>query len=660
VFFCAAILSTSSQAQPSKSLIIRVHSDEQISYLDCKDFDIQSCPQGVRLKAAIDFLNSWQPLKEKYSSIVIRLDPATYRITSPIIINRGIAKVTPVTLTTDLGARAEINGSQNLTLVNEPPPTPNISIYTADKMSTGFDLKLHPNSQRLLRDDHNPYGFGFATPERIRAVLLGKKFLPISTYPNNGYMDAPMARLTDGNISLSIPWGDDSPVKLGDHIRVSGYYGNTWAYESHSLRVTSIEDKRLTLASRSPPKYTGRNFAQIRIEGVSGESEQALRWLTRGPETLELRAAQPFSQADLSVPISAGLLHIDGVNNLTITNIDFLGSQGTAVSIKNTMNTIISNISISGATGTCLLAQKVSGLKLSKGTISNCGGSGVELEGGDISTLRPGANTLSDSEIYDGGIFLRSYYPLVRIDGVGNAISRCKLHDTPHSAIMFQGVGHVISENEIYNTLSETDDSGSIYTGRDWTARGTRILGNFLHNNGKPLGGRRWLVGIYLDDQASGTTIQGNVFSGGIYGVFIGGGRNNSIEGNLFVDTKTALYLDARGIGEQHAKTFDPNWDLLSRLRRVPYSSTPYTWHFPELADILTDRPGAPIGNVFRHNMLVGTQSTTHIAYLATGYLTDYSNIQAPPLRTEDANLITMPESKSTISIYCKRFSVCY
>ncbi|MEO2046854.1 MAG: hypothetical protein ABGX16_09810 [Pirellulales bacterium] len=88
----------------------------------------------------------------------------------------------------------------------------------------------------------------------------------------------------------------------------------------------------------------------------------------------------------------------------------------------------------------------------------------------------------------------------------------------------------------------ETDDVGAFYMGRDWTARGNHIRYNYFHHlghGGKGIG----VMAIYLDDWASGTTILGNLCVQAGRAVLIGGGRDNLVQNNLFVDCVPSMLI---------------------------------------------------------------------------------------------------------------------
>ena len=161
----------------------------------------------------------------------------------------------------------------------------------------------------------------------------------------------------------------------------------------------------------------------------------------------------------------------------------------------------------------------------------------------------------------------------------------------------------------------ETGDVGAIYAGRDYSFRGNRIEGNFIHDTG---GIGMGSMGVYMDDCVSGTTVRGNIFLRVHWAMFIGGGRDHVVENNLFVDCDPAVRVDGRGLDPT------PVWrsmvDDFMRRQLAAVPSELYRARYPALTGL--DRhygaPGEtarvgdafqgvpPEGNAVRHNLCVG------------------------------------------------------
>jgi hypothetical protein len=81
---------------------------------------------------------------------------------------------------------------------------------------------------------------------------------------------------------------------------------------------------------------------------------------------------------------------------------------------------------------------------------------------------------------------------------------------------------------------------------------------------------------------------------------FIGGGRDNAIVNNVFVDCTPAVYVDARGLGWAAFQ----RETLMKRLADVPWKDEPWKSRYPELAGLDTDPAQmTPAGNVIERNI---------------------------------------------------------
>jgi len=131
---------------------------------------------------------------------------------------------------------------------------------------------------------------------------------------------------------------------------------------------------------------------------------------------------------------------------------------------------------------------------------------------------------------------------------------------------------------------------------------------------------------IYLDDQMSGYTIFNNTFIDCQIGMFIGGGRRNTVMFNTFQHCDTAVHLDARGVGCYQASCYpncpgncdaDTIWgpsgidgSVSASGKFVPnpkWAQLPWGQRFPELTSIAIDgRMGDPVHNIIEGNQVCG------------------------------------------------------
>ncbi len=237
---------------------------------------------------------------------------------------------------------------------------------------------------------------------------------------------------------------------------------------------------------------------------------------------------------------------------------------------------------------------------------------GLCFPGGDQNTLTPAHNYAEDNHIHHYNRWCLTYRPAVQVGGVGNRVAHNRIHDGPHNAIQLGGNDHLIEYNDIFDVCTESDDVGAFYAGRSWVNRGTVIRYNFFHHiHSAKDQYRHGSRVVYLDDAASGFTIEGNVFylAGSLCAINVGGGRDNVIKNNVFVDCAKGALIDTRGVG--WAKDFiskGGEWHMYEQLERVHYDQPPFSERYPKLASILAEAPAEPRGNVLVNNLAVRTQ----------------------------------------------------
>jgi hypothetical protein len=106
----------------------------------------------------------------------------------------------------------------------------------------------------------------------------------------------------------------------------------------------------------------------------------------------------------------------------------------------------------------------------------------------------------------------------------------------------------------------------------------------------------------------SGTEISGNVFYQVTRAAFLGGGRDQHVENNIFVDCRPAVQLDGRGLDPSpvwHNMVYD---FMRQRLEEMPRDL--YRARYPELAPLdryyQSTNGIPPEGNLVRHNICWG------------------------------------------------------
>ena len=384
---------------------------------------------------------------------------------------------------------------------------------------------------------------------------------------------------------------------------VHGYWFWDWSDQMHKIKSIDPNTKLIEVC---PPYHCygyrpGQWFYGFNLLCEIDQSGEY--YLDR--ETGVLYFYPPVSPAEKESFLS----HIDSLflfNNasyITIRNLILEGCRKDAVIVQEGKNVRIAASVIRNIGGT---AVRISG-GFKHGVqgcdIYNTGTSGISLTGGDRETLIPAEHFADNNHIHHFARLQRILQPGVRLNGVGNRATHNHIAHAPHVAILFSGNDHLIEFNEINDVCYESNDAGAIYAGRNWTMRGNMIRYNYLHD----LEGfeKKGCVGVYLDDMFASADIIGNIFLRVTRAAMIGGGRDNSIVNNIFIDCIPSLHVDTRALGwyEDQADEWLKEAAEKGTISGILWNKPPYSEKYPQLAGILEDEPKAPKGNVISRNI---------------------------------------------------------
>ncbi|GAB3627448.1 hypothetical protein PTE30175_02138 [Pandoraea terrae] len=447
------------------------------------------------------------------------------------------------------------------------------------------------------------HGFGLPSRTASLEVFFRGRPMTLARWPNDGF--ARIDALPDGpqGRRFTVTGAHLAAWQAEPALRATGYWARDWA--DTTLALTSVDPSAGTMTIEGPPPQFGLKAGQrVVIENALSELDTPGEWyLDAQAGKLYFWPPDTLRDGDVEVSMADTLLTMRGVSQVTIRQLVFEMCRGIALDMRGVDRVSVTQSVIRNAGGSAaVLEGRDSGF--SEVRIEDTGEGGITLSGGNRKTLAPGNLFVERSVIRTYARRAHAYRPAVAIMGVGNRVTDSHLFDGPHTAIIYGGNDHLIARNEIDHVVQETGDAGAVYTGRDWTARGTIIEDNFFHDVGWP-GHPAVTMGIYLDDQASGTVIRRNLFAHVGRAVFVGGGRDNLVQDNLFVSSSPAMHVDARGVTWQRGMSDDPNGPLRRLLTEFDTTRPPYATRYPALAGLLGDTPGAPKGNVIRRNIVL-------------------------------------------------------
>lgn len=440
--------------------------------------------------------------------------------------------------------------------------------------------------------------------------------MTVSRWPKEGFVkivdvvhEKPVdVRGTKGDMAGKFYYEGDRPRRwlAEKDLWLHGYW--FWDWSDQRMKVKSIDpDKRLITLADPQHGYGYRPGQWYYALNALCEVSRPGEWyLDREAGILYFLPPSPLETGRAVVSVLPTLITVEDASFLTVRGFTLEACRDTAVTLRGGTRSEVVGCTIRNVGG--------GGVAVSGGTrngvvgcdIYNTGQWGVNIDGGDRATLTPAGNFADNNHIHHFARWWRMYNAAVHVNGVGNRVSHNLMDNAPHTAIFFGGNDHLIEYNEIHSVCYESNDAGAIYSGRNWSMRGTLIRYNYLHDISGFQG--QGCVGVYLDDMFCGTEIYGNLFYRVTMAAFIGGGRDNTIENNIFVDCNPATHVDARAMN--WAKYHTDGWVKAAKEtglhEGIRYKEPPYSERWPELARVLDEDPWAPRGNLIARNVCWG------------------------------------------------------
>lgn len=581
---------------------VLVASDEQesASFLAAEGYAPDALASN--LAAAFALLSERQPA----CSATIVIASKITRVGTPIVVRQEARALDcPLTIRSMKGMRARITGSVAID-------------HWGGKLSGPRLEELSPQARaHVVVLPLKDYGLDFITDDTIRDrnsaphvvaydIFSKGERLPNARWPNEGYL--PLQKHVSGqrfDIALDPVHVRRWTGETG--FRVQGYLHHDYSFDDYPASVLDAE-RGVVRFNVGNLKYDLTSGHRMAVRNVLTELDQPGEWyFDRKARALYLwPLTGDAMKTGVEVSRAESIFRFQGVSNVVLQDLSIDMVRGDAVMVLNSNHVTIRNVDFSNTGARAAVVQGGMENRIEKSRFEMLGSGAVFVSGGSRKTLTPSHHIVESNLFRRTAELLPTPFPALSLNGVGQIARDNRFEDMPWTAIFLTGNDHLIENNVFRETLLETSDAGIVYTGRDWTSRGTVIRANIFLGANVPKG--RDVRGIYIDDLSGGQTVADNIFVCVKRPVSLSGGNDNEITGNFFLRSSPAISLDNRGVTWLHRAFTQPQSTLQMRLRSVPYESELYRKRYPGLARIL-DAQGVPFGNHAEGNVLVESKA---------------------------------------------------
>lgn len=404
-----------------------------------------------------------------------------------------------------------------------------------------------------------------------------------------------------------ITYDGDRPGRWSseNEILVHGYW--TWDWSDSYQKVQSIDASTHEITLQEPHHHYGYTKNQrFYFLNILEELDTPGEWyLDRKNGLLYFWPPEPVTESSVTLSMLSGpLVMIDSASNLTFSGFVFEQGRSSGAVLKGCTNVVLQGCVFRNLGGEAVVVDGGTRNGVRSCDLYELSLGGIRLAGGNRTTLVAGNNFAENNHIHHYSSWIRTGQYALFLDGVGQRVRNNCIHDAPHEGVYLRGNDHLIEYNEVYRVCQETGDAGALHTGRNWTWRGNVIRYNYWHDLLGP--GLHGVMGVYLDDWASGFTVYGNIFYRAGRAMMIGGGRDNLVENNIFVECAPSVHVDARGLGWAGYYFDGTRTELFDHLKDMRVNEPPYSTRYPELLSLDQGNPALPVNNTIVRNVSYG------------------------------------------------------
>ena len=459
------------------------------------------------------------------------------------------------------------------------------------------------------------------------SIYYNGEYMNLAQYPNSGEYMLVHKRIKDGETIKNWVAREDDPARpkvpepaafTVDDSRIErwadaknawvmGYWKYDWSDQTIPIEKIDVKNKAIYWSIQG--YYLPTAGQKFYIYNLIEELDVPGEWYYDDDSgKLYLYPYDTNPQSSMILGFSEKpILTLDGVEHVTVRDFEITGTRNCGVRTRSCKNVTLGYLCVNRLSGEGIIA---SGYDM---TVMGCliydiGKKGIDVMGGDKYTLTPSNNLIFNNCIHDFAKLVTTYEGGIRyFHNVGTTVKNNLIYNSTHLAINPGGNDNICEYNEIYNVLQTASDMGAIYADFGKTQRGNIFRYNSIHDCVSNTSQENKVNAIYLDNQSDGSEVYGNI----IYnikgdGVFINGGRDNTVRDNIFANLESGINFTASGRNVSWG--WYQNWlngattyGLIGE-NLVPYDSELYS-KYPHMNGILDDDPPTPKYNIFQRNI---------------------------------------------------------
>lgn len=409
--------------------------------------------------------------------------------------------------------------------------------------------------ENVVKVDLSKYGVEPSDINLSMEVFVDGNRAKISRYPNEGYVRtvSTIDRTESGDVYGRIEYNGRenfyariftlkeevfdriSLWSSFENIYAQGYF--RWSWSDSTTLIESFDKERLEVTLTNMPGYGISNGAPFYFFNVYSELDMENEFfIDKDTGVLYLYVPENFDTAEIVVStLTENMVNVSNVTDLTFKGLHFTATRAGCMNIAGERITV-DNCKISNIR-TYAITANGNNITVQNSELASLGTYGITITGGNTETLTPSGNLIHNNYIHDFSQIQRTYTPAVDLYGCEIIVSHNEICGSPHMAARWSGPKHVLEYNEVYNVCFETSDCAAFYAGRNYTSYGCVMRYNYFHDIGS---GTSYAHAIYWDDGLSGQSAYGNlIVNTSRSGFLIGGGRDNTVENNLMINTKS-------------------------------------------------------------------------------------------------------------------------